>query len=148
MKLKDIEVGGRYRAKVSNRLTTVRVVDLKESSTFGGRYRTTIVAVNESTGRQIAIRSAQRLRPLASLTKIEDVQRVDDLQPGHQAVPEPGVRYDLRRIDGAPLGLTVKYVTRAGDTLLAHASDGSEYSVTGYGAHILCPRTSSPGKEK
>ena len=62
MKLKDIEVGGRYRAKVSNRLTTVRVVDLKESSTFGGRYRTTIVAVNESTGRQITIRSAQRLR--------------------------------------------------------------------------------------
>ena len=62
MKLKDIEVGGRYRAKVSGRLTTVRVVDLKESSTFGGRYRTTIVAVNEITGRQITIRSAQRLR--------------------------------------------------------------------------------------
>lgn len=62
MKLKDIEVGGRYRAKVSGRLTTVRVLDLKESSTFGGRYRTTIVAVNESTGRQISIRSAQRLR--------------------------------------------------------------------------------------
>ena len=62
MKLKDIEVGGRYRAKVSGRLTTVRVLDLKESSTFGGRDRTTIVAVNESTGRQISIRSAQRLR--------------------------------------------------------------------------------------
>ena len=62
MKLKDIEVGGRYRAKVSGRLTTVRVVDLKETSTFGGRYRTTIVAVNESTGRRITIRSAQRLR--------------------------------------------------------------------------------------
>lgn len=62
MKLKDIEVGGRYRAKVSGSLTTVRVVDLKESSTFGGPYRTTIVAINESTGRQISIRSAQRLR--------------------------------------------------------------------------------------
>ena len=62
MKLKDIEVGGRYRAKVSGHLTTVRVVDLKESSTFGGRYRTTILAVNESTGRRITIRSAQRLR--------------------------------------------------------------------------------------
>ena len=46
MKLKDIEVGGRYRAKVSGSLTTVRVLDLKETSTFGGRYRTTIVAVN------------------------------------------------------------------------------------------------------
>jgi hypothetical protein len=62
MKLKDIEVGGRYRAKVSGSLTTVHVLDLKETSTFGGRYRTTIVAVNESTGRRITIRSAQRLR--------------------------------------------------------------------------------------
>jgi hypothetical protein len=147
MKLKDIEVGGRYRAKVSGKLATVRVLDLKESSTFGGRCRTTIVAVNESTGRQIAIRSAQRLRPLPTLTPIGEVQRVEDLQPGQRAVPEPGVRYDLRRIDGPPLGLTVTYVIRAGDTLLAHAGDGSEYSVTGYGAHILCPRRSNPGQE-
>ncbi|MAD80992.1 MAG: hypothetical protein CMJ50_09160 [Planctomycetaceae bacterium] len=64
MKLKDVTIGGRYRARVSGAMTTVRVLDLKESSTFGGRFRTTIVAVNETTGRQITIRSAQRLRPL------------------------------------------------------------------------------------
>ena len=140
MKLKDVTIGGRYRARVSGAMTTVRVLDLKETSTFGGRYRTTIVAVNESTKRQIMIRSAQRLRPLPALTRINDVRRVEDLQPGQRAVPEPGVRYDLRPIDAAPLGLTVKFVIRTGDMLLAHASDGSEYPVSGDGAYILCPQ--------
>ena len=93
MKLKDVTIGGKYRARVSGAMTTVRVLELKESSTFGGRCRTTIVAVNESTGRQISIRSAQRLRPLPTLTRIDELQRVNDLQPGQRAVPEPGVRY-------------------------------------------------------
>ncbi len=140
MKLKDITIGGRYRARVSGAMTIVRVLDLKETSTFGGRCRTTIVAVNEKTKRQITIRSAQRLRPLPSLTPIEQLQRVDDLQPGQRAVPEPGVCYDLRLIDGSPLGLTVKFVTRSGDALLAHADDGLEYPVSGRGAYILCPK--------
>ena len=140
MKLKDVTINGRYRARVSGAMTTVRVLDLKESSTFGGRCRTTIVAVNESTGRQISIRSAQRLRPLPTLTRIDEVQRVGDLQPGQRAILEPGVRYDLRPIDGLPLGLAVKYVIRSGETLVAHANDGSEYPVSGRGAYILCPR--------
>ena len=147
MKLKDVTIGGKYRARVSGAMTTVRVLELKESSTFGGRCRTTIVAVNESTGRQISIRSAQRLRPLPTLTRIDEVQRVDDLQPGQRAVPEPGVRYDVRPINGAPLGLSVKYVIRTGDTLFAHTSDGSEYPVSGEGAHVLCPRGSNAPQE-
>ena len=147
MKLKDVTIGGRYRARVSGAMTTVRVLELKESSTFGGRCRTTIVAVNESTGRQITIRSAQRLRPLPTLIRIDEVQRVDDLQPGQRAVPQAGVRYDLRPISGTPLGLSVKYVIRTGNMLFAHTSDGSEYPVSGEGAHVLCPRRSNAPQE-
>ena len=100
MRLKDVTIGGRYRARVSGVMTTVRVLDLKETSTFGGRCKTTIVAVNERTGRQISIRSAQRLRPLPTLVRIGDVQQVDDRQSGQRAVPEPGVRYDLHPCRG------------------------------------------------
>jgi hypothetical protein len=140
MKLKDVTIGGRYRARVSGAMTTVRVLDLRETSTFGGRCRTTIVAVNETTGRQISIRSAQRLRPLPTVVRIGDLQKVHDLQAGHRAIPEPHVQYDVRPVDGTPLGLTVEYVARAGDALVAHASDGAEYPVSGRGAYVLCPR--------
>ncbi len=65
MKLKDIEVGGRYRAKVSGRLVTVRVTEMKQIPAFASdRWKTIIYAVNERTGRQITIRSPQRLRPM------------------------------------------------------------------------------------
>lgn len=65
MKLKDIEIGGRYRAKVSGRLVTVRVTAIRQVATaYSARSRTIIDAVNESTGRQITVRSPQRLRPL------------------------------------------------------------------------------------
>ena len=63
MKLKDIEIGGRYVAKVSGKLTTVRVVEIREASSYGStRTRTIIEAVNEATGRRITLRSPQRLR--------------------------------------------------------------------------------------
>lgn len=63
MKLKDIQIGGRYLAKVSGKLATVRVVEIREASSYvGGRPRTIIEAVNETTGRRITLRSAQRLR--------------------------------------------------------------------------------------
>ena len=140
MRLKDITIGGRYRARVAGAMTTVRVLDLKESSTFGGRCRTTIVAVNERTGRQISIRSAQRLQPLPALVHIGDLQKVSDLQPGQRVVPEPGVRYDLRPVAGTLMGLAVKFVIRKDDKLLAQVGEGSECPVSGYGAYILCPR--------
>jgi len=63
MKLKDIEVGGRYLAKVSGQLVTVRVTELKEVPAFASdRWKTIIYAVNEATSRRITIRSPQRLR--------------------------------------------------------------------------------------
>lgn len=66
MKLSEIEVGGRYRAKVSQRLVVVRVKKIEQvpafSVTSGNHYRTRIEVENESTGRPLVFRSAQRLR--------------------------------------------------------------------------------------
>ena len=63
MKLKDVEVGGRYLAKVSGQRVTVRVVELKEVPALASdHWKTIIYAVNETTGRRITIRSPQRLR--------------------------------------------------------------------------------------
>ncbi len=70
MKLKDVEVGGRYHAKVSGTLAVVRVVEVKQippiSRLPNSTWRTVILAVNEATGRRITVRSPHRLRPLAS----------------------------------------------------------------------------------
>jgi hypothetical protein len=67
MRLKDIEIGGRYEAKVSGRIQTVRIVELREippaSWSRRAAWRTLIFAINEATGRRITIRSPQRLRP-------------------------------------------------------------------------------------
>jgi hypothetical protein len=68
LKLKDIEVGGSYHAKVSGTLVVVRVVEIKQIPPAyrqpNGNWRTIIYAVNEATGRRITVRSPQRLRPL------------------------------------------------------------------------------------
>lgn len=146
MKINEIEIGGRYLAKVSGRSVVVRVTDIREAptSTWSRQRvcRKRIVAVNESTGREITVRSAQRLRPLPRAVHIGALAKVDDLQGAQRASPEPGVAYDLRQIDGLPLGLTVRFVCRRGDELVAHASDGQDYPVTGTGAYILCPTAS------
>jgi hypothetical protein len=70
MKLSDVKVGGRYHARVSGALVTVRVQELKQippaSWSSRSAWRTLIIAVNEKTGRQFTIRSPQRLRAIAS----------------------------------------------------------------------------------
>jgi rubrerythrin len=63
LKLSEVEVGGRYTAKVSGRVVTVRVVEIVQvEATRFGRARTSIEAVNEATGRRVSIRSPLRLR--------------------------------------------------------------------------------------
>ena len=63
MKLSEVEIGGRYTAKVSGRIVTVRVVEIVEvPATRWSNARTRIEAVNEARGRRITIRSPQRLR--------------------------------------------------------------------------------------
>lgn len=54
MRKSEVHIGGRYRAKVSERIVTVRLVS---ESAYGGWN-----AVNEETGRTVRIKSAARLR--------------------------------------------------------------------------------------
>lgn len=57
MKKSEIEVGQHYAAKVSGRITVVRIAGV---SAFGGWN-----AVNVATGREVRIKSAVRLRSKA-----------------------------------------------------------------------------------
>ena len=71
MKLKEVEIGGRYHARVSGRVAVVRVTGMEEVAGYGrSRARTVISAVNETTGREISMRSAQRWRPMPTLKRI------------------------------------------------------------------------------
>ena len=64
MKRSDIEIGGRYTAKVSGRLVTVRIdCDLGTAMGFGKCERHQgYDAVNLSTGKTVGIKTAARLR--------------------------------------------------------------------------------------
>lgn len=52
---KDVKIGATYIVLVSGKLTQVR---LQQESVYGGGW----VGVNVATGRQVRVRSAQRLR--------------------------------------------------------------------------------------
>lgn len=54
MKKAQVRVGGRYEAKISNKIVIVRLV---RENPYGGWD-----AVNESTGRTVRIKSAAKLR--------------------------------------------------------------------------------------
>ncbi len=64
MKLADVQVGGRYVAKVSGVLTTVRVLAIRDvpPAWHTPRWRTRIDVVNERTGRKTTFSSATKLR--------------------------------------------------------------------------------------
>jgi len=63
LKLNDVQVGGRYTAKVSGRIVTVLVIEIVAvEATRWSNAKTRIEAVNEATGWRITIRSPQRLR--------------------------------------------------------------------------------------
>jgi hypothetical protein len=66
MKLTEIEIGGRYIAKVSGQLTTVRVLAIRETTTWrGDRTQKRIDVINERTGRKTTFASAAKLRRAA-----------------------------------------------------------------------------------
>lgn len=54
---RQIKIGEKYNAKVSEKMTVVRILGV---SRFGGW-----VAINENTGREIRIKSAAKLRSVA-----------------------------------------------------------------------------------
>lgn len=73
MKIAEIQVGGRYVAKVSGVLTTVRVLAVREAYAFGGKARQVVDVVNERTGRRTTFRSAGRLRrPVAAQPAVQE----------------------------------------------------------------------------
>ena len=67
MKLAEVQVGGRYTCKVSGRVVTVQVASIDEVELYRGRDHRgraahQVKARNLETGREIVIRSPQRLR--------------------------------------------------------------------------------------
>jgi hypothetical protein len=62
MRASDIQVGGRYLAKVSGRIVVVRVDQIRDGLSGRKRYDVT----NMATGRTTTFRSASRLRHIAS----------------------------------------------------------------------------------
>lgn len=62
MKKSEIKVGQRYQAKVSGKLTTVRVDRIYEQTTFGGKASTSYDVTNLTTGRETKFRSAAKFR--------------------------------------------------------------------------------------
>lgn len=58
MRKADVHIGGRYVAKISGRLVVVRIT---RENIYGGWD-----AVNETSNRQVRIRSAQKLREPAT----------------------------------------------------------------------------------
>lgn len=67
MRAKDIQIGQLYVAKVSGRITVVRV---ERESPYGGYDCTNI-----TTGRSVRCRSAQRLRSIATPQQVERYRR-------------------------------------------------------------------------
>jgi hypothetical protein len=65
MKKAEIELLGYYLAKVSGKVTKVRIIN---ESQHGGWN-----AINTATGREIRIRTAARLRKLAPATRRTDL---------------------------------------------------------------------------
>lgn len=65
MRKNEIEVGGRYLAKVSGKLVTVRVNRIRLIPADGGFYKTAqtrYYVTNLKTGREVIFKSARRFR--------------------------------------------------------------------------------------
>lgn len=62
MLAKDIRVGGVYVAKVSNKLTKVRVDRIADQTSFNGRACKFYKCTNLATGREVTFRSAAKFR--------------------------------------------------------------------------------------
>ena len=75
MKKAEVEIGGQYRAKVSGKLTVVRIVAAAHN--YKGWN-----AINVATGRPIRIKSAQRLRsPAGGLFVVTSNDRFLNTEP-------------------------------------------------------------------
>lgn len=67
MKKNEIQIGGLYHAKVSGKITTVRVDNITEETRYAGRNGTYYHVTNTATARKITFRSATKFRSVAKL---------------------------------------------------------------------------------
>ena len=136
MRSKDIRIGERYVARHCGATVIVKVESIFQPSKIG--ETTCIVATNQTTGQRITFRSSLSImRPAGPY--INEVKAIGDLFVDQIAVPEPGVRYRLRRVDEADSFAAVDYVIRRCDGLFARTDDFQEFSITGEGACVLVP---------
>lgn len=88
MKASEIKVGGKYLAKVSNRLVTVRVDAIRDYSDGyfpagrAGNSAKRYDVTNLATGRKTTFRSAQKFRSLVKETNGPKVDRYQGLKDG------------------------------------------------------------------
>ncbi len=67
MKKSEIVEGGKYRAKVSDRLVTVLVNRIEDTWTWGDKTVTRYHVTNLMTGRKTMFRSAAKFRSVVSV---------------------------------------------------------------------------------
>lgn len=136
MRSKDVRVGERYVACHCGKTIIVKVESIFQPSKAG--ETTNVIATNQATGQRVCFRSTLGImRPAGPF--INEVKITSDLYIDQIAVPEPGVRYRLRRVDEPEYFTDVDYVIRRSDQLFARTSELKEYPITGEGAYVLVP---------
>jgi hypothetical protein len=136
MRAKDIRIGERYVACHGGTTIIVKVDSIFQPSKIG--ETTHVIATNEANGQRISFRSTLGiLRPAGPY--INEVKSIKDLYIDQIAVPEPGVRYQLTRVDETECFANVDYVIRRSGQLFARTSELREYPITGDGACVLVP---------
>lgn len=97
MKKSEIKVGGHYRAKVNDKVVTVRVDAVRDggSDRVGGSRMARYDVTNLSTGRKTTFRSAMKflseVKPVKKLAEARaDLRKVKDgIEAEHKAIPAP-----------------------------------------------------------
>jgi hypothetical protein len=136
MRSTDIRIGERYVASHAGTTVIVKIESIFRPSQVG--ESTCVIATDQATGRRISFRSTLGImRPVGPY--INEVKTISDLYIEQIAVPEPGVRYRLRRVDETECFADVDYVIRRSDQLFARTSELKEHPITGDGAYVLVP---------
>ena len=136
MRATDIRIGERYVACHGGATVIVKVESVFQPSKMD--ETTHVIATNQANGQRISFRSTLGImRPAGPY--INEVKTISDLCIEQIAVPEPGVRYRLRRVDETECFANVDYVIRRSDQLFARTSELKEYPITGKGACVLVP---------
>ena len=136
MRATDIRIGERYVACHCGKTIIVKVESIFQPSKAG--ETTHVIPTNQANDQRISFRSTLGImRPAGPY--INEVKAISDLYIEQIAVPKPGVRYRLRRVDETECFANVDYVIRRSDQLFARTSELREHPITGEGACVLVP---------